>query len=98
MTVLVCLDDRNGMQFNGRRQSRDRVVSAHLLGGQRRCFVCGALVSDAVSAGDGSGRDRERPGGYAGGKRLLCGDAAHEPGSAPDTPSDCLSMESGLSC
>lgn len=31
MTVLVCLDDRNGMQFNGRRQSRDRVVSAHLL-------------------------------------------------------------------
>lgn len=24
MTVAVCLDDNNGLQFNGRRQSRDR--------------------------------------------------------------------------
>ena len=32
MTVLVCLDDKNGMLFNGRRQSRDRVVSAHMVG------------------------------------------------------------------
>ena len=26
MTVIVCLDDRGGMAFNHRRQSRDRVV------------------------------------------------------------------------
>lgn len=26
MTLSVCLDDRNGMAFNHRRQSRDRVV------------------------------------------------------------------------
>ena len=26
MTVYVCLDDRNGMRFNNRRQSRDRAV------------------------------------------------------------------------
>ena len=26
MTMIVCLDDRNGMLFNGRRQSRDRIV------------------------------------------------------------------------
>lgn len=26
MTVAFCLDDNNGMMFNGRRQSRDRVL------------------------------------------------------------------------
>ena len=26
MTLYVCLDDKNGMLFNNRRQSRDRVV------------------------------------------------------------------------
>ncbi len=26
MKIIVCLDDHNGMLFNGRRQSRDRVV------------------------------------------------------------------------
>ncbi len=26
MTVIVCLDDNNGMMFNGRRQSRDKTV------------------------------------------------------------------------
>lgn len=31
MTVVLCLDDRNGMAFNHRRQSRDRVVTAHML-------------------------------------------------------------------
>lgn len=30
MTVVLCLDDRNGMGFNRRRQSRDRVVTAHM--------------------------------------------------------------------
>lgn len=28
MNVFVCLDDKNGMMFNGRRQSRDRVLCA----------------------------------------------------------------------
>lgn len=31
MTVIVCLDDRGGMRFNHRRQSRDRIVTAHIL-------------------------------------------------------------------
>lgn len=30
MTIYVCLDDRNGMQFNRRRQSRDAAVLADL--------------------------------------------------------------------
>lgn len=28
MNVIVCLDDKNGMMFNGRRQSRDRILCA----------------------------------------------------------------------
>ena len=28
MNVIVCLDDQGGMMFNGRRQSRDRVLLA----------------------------------------------------------------------
>ena len=31
MTVLVCVDDNGGMQFNHRRQSRDRAVTADIL-------------------------------------------------------------------
>lgn len=31
MTVIVCLDERNGLLFNGRRQSRDRLVIADIL-------------------------------------------------------------------
>lgn len=31
MQVIVCLGDRNGMCFGGRRQSRDRVVSEKIL-------------------------------------------------------------------
>ena len=31
MTVILCADDRGGLSFNGRRQSRDRAVSADLL-------------------------------------------------------------------
>lgn len=31
MDVIVCLDDKNGMSFNGRRQSMDRVVRQHIL-------------------------------------------------------------------
>ena len=31
MEVILCLDDRNGMLFNGRRQSRDRQVIGDIL-------------------------------------------------------------------
>lgn len=30
MNVIVCLDDKNGMMFNRRRQSRDRAVCARI--------------------------------------------------------------------
>ena len=31
MNLIVCLDDKNGMAFNGRRQSRDRLLTEDLL-------------------------------------------------------------------
>lgn len=31
MTVIFCIDDKGGMLFNKRRQSRDRVVTADML-------------------------------------------------------------------
>lgn len=31
MRLIVCLDDRNGMMFGGRRQSRDRVLCDRVL-------------------------------------------------------------------
>ena len=31
MKMIVCLDDRNGVSFNNRRQSRDRVVIQDIL-------------------------------------------------------------------
>lgn len=41
MTLILCLDDENGMMFNHRRQSRDRVLIAELLShvGGGRLFV-----------------------------------------------------------
>lgn len=30
MRLIVCLDDRNGMSFNGRRQSSDKLLCAHI--------------------------------------------------------------------
>lgn len=31
MIVMICVDDKNGMMFNRRRQSQDRVVREHIL-------------------------------------------------------------------
>ena len=31
MNVIVCIDEENGMLFNGRRQSKDRALRAHAL-------------------------------------------------------------------
>lgn len=46
MTIVACVDDRNGMMFNNRRQSRDSVVCGDIL---REC--CGKkLYMSAYSA------------------------------------------------
>ena len=44
MTLYVCLDDRNGMLFNNRRQSRDGAVLEDI-----RASVSGVLTIDAFS-------------------------------------------------
>lgn len=44
MTIFVCLDDRNGMLFNRRRQSRDAAVLEDI-----RASVTGRLLADAYS-------------------------------------------------
>ena len=44
MTLYVCLDDRNGMLFNNRRQSRDGAVLADI-----RASVPGLLTIDSFS-------------------------------------------------
>lgn len=44
MVVYVCLDDRNGMLFNNRRQSRDGAVLADI-----RASVPGLLTIDSFS-------------------------------------------------
>lgn len=31
MILIVCVDERNGMMFNNRRQSKDKVLIAHIL-------------------------------------------------------------------
>ena len=44
MTLIVCLDDRNGMSFNGRRQSRDSVLCRDV-----EELSCGRLLVNAYS-------------------------------------------------
>ena len=44
MTIYLCLDDRNGMLFNKRRQSRDAAVLADIAAG-----LPGALTIDGFS-------------------------------------------------
>ena len=44
MTLYICLDDRNGLQFNKRRQSRDAAVLEDI-----RSQLAGALLIDAYS-------------------------------------------------
>ena len=41
MIVMLCVDDKNGMLFNRRRQSKDRVLQQHVLAlaGSRRLFM-----------------------------------------------------------
>lgn len=44
MTIYVCLDDRNGMRFNNRRQSRDSAVLTDI-----RASIPGKLTIDPFS-------------------------------------------------
>jgi len=44
MTIYICLDDYNGLQFNKRRQSRDRAVLEDI-----RSRLSGDLMIDAYS-------------------------------------------------
>ena len=46
MIMMACVDGRNGMAFNRRRQSRDRAVRADLLAeaGEARLWVSGATA------------------------------------------------------
>ena len=44
MTLYICLDDRNGLQFNKRRQSRDSAVLEDI-----RSQLTGNLLIDAFS-------------------------------------------------
>ena len=41
MIVMVCLDDKNGMMFNGRRQSKDKVLRERIgeLTGESRLWM-----------------------------------------------------------
>lgn len=54
MRVIVCLDDRNGMLFNRRRQSRDRRVVEDILRelGEKRLLVNGFSAPLFERAGD----------------------------------------------
>ena len=40
MKVIVCVDDNNGMMFNNRRQSRDRILIEDIV----KNVVCGNLL------------------------------------------------------
>lgn len=54
MRVIVCLDDRNGMLFNRRRQSRDRRVVEDILRelGEKQLLVNGFSAPLFERAGD----------------------------------------------
>lgn len=66
MIVIVCVDQRNGLAFNGRRQSRDRMVAADILKesagrrlwmtpSSRRLFLPEAEISQALDCLDRAG-------------------------------------------
>ena len=66
MIVIVCVDQRNGLAFNGRRQSRDRMVAADILKesagrrlwmtpSSRRLFLPEAEISQAPDCLDRAG-------------------------------------------
>ena len=46
MTLIVCLDDKNGMAFNHRRQSQDRLLRRRVLelAGEALCRALGLTL------------------------------------------------------
>ena len=75
MTLILCVDDRGGLSFNGRRQSQDRRVREDLLTMAIRDAVDGRLLPAAVHRAGGcrhpGGPGPRRPGGRGGGLCLL---------------------------
>lgn len=53
MKIIVCLDDKNGMLFNRRRQSRDSALRQHIL----NMCADGVLWMNRYSAAQFSGED-----------------------------------------
>jgi hypothetical protein len=41
MILIVCIDDKNGMAFNGRRQSRDSILCERIMSvvGEKRIYM-----------------------------------------------------------
>lgn len=39
MTIILCLDDKNGISFNKRRQSRDRVLIENVMQNNNVCIL-----------------------------------------------------------
>lgn len=52
MRVILCLDDRGGMTFNHRRQSRDRVLIADVIASLGGATLCIAPYSQALFAAE----------------------------------------------
>ena len=38
MTIIVCLDDKNGLSFNNRRQSRDKILIEDIIQTYNKTF------------------------------------------------------------
>lgn len=45
MEVFACVDDNYGLMFNKRRQSRDRIVTDHILQDLSNRHICAVGVS-----------------------------------------------------
>ena len=58
MHLIVCVDDRMGMTFGGRRQSRDRVLCEDVLGDVRQRGAQLYLSPYSVPLFDGMGAER----------------------------------------
>ena len=57
MKLILCVDDKGGLAFNHRRQSRDRVLNEHILMhcGMHRLWISPYTASPRIAS---SGRQR----------------------------------------
>ncbi len=51
MRIIVCLDDRGGMMFNRRRQSRDRVLIGDVVSDMKGTTLCISPYSESLFSG-----------------------------------------------